>query len=100
MIFNFLCNFCNEPNITEVDDIDVLFYFHNYVDKTKLINNSIINNIEKINKELLDKMNKKNKKNRKVFFCNIVKVILIPTRQEEEYNYFINELKKLEKYKF
>lgn len=96
-MFNFFCNFCTEEHIQDIDNINILYYLQNYIDKSNIENN-IIYKINEINNELLKKLKKKN---RKVSFYTIVKVILIPTRHEEKYNYFINDLqnfKNLQKF--
>ena len=82
MNIDIFCNLCNEKNI--IDET---------IDKNKEINiieNEEINTIE--NEEInIFKNNKNNElKNKNVSFHTIVKVILIPDRNEEKYNKFIS----------
>ena len=90
-MFNF-CNFCNEPIINEIENIDIIYYLQNYIDPRELKNKELVEKIQKIHEELLNKLNKKK---RKVTFYAIVQVILIPNRHEEKYYNFINELENL-----
>jgi len=82
MNIDIFCNLCNEKNI--IDET---------IDKNKEINiieNEEINTIK--NEEInIFKNNKNNElKNKNVSFHTIVKVILIPDRNEEKYNKFIS----------
>ena len=86
MNIDIFCNLCNEKNI--IDET---------IDKNKEINiieNEEINTIE--NEEInIFKNNKNNElknknENKNVSFHTIVKVILIPDRNEEKYNKFIS----------
>lgn len=90
-MFNF-CNFCNEHTITEINNIDILYYLQNYINTNDSKNKELVDKIKKIHEELLNKLNKKK---RKVTFYAIVQVILIPNRHEEKYYNFINELENL-----
>ena len=78
MNIDIFCNLCNEKNILDET-----------IDKNKEIN--IIEN-EEINIFKNNKNNElKNKnENKNVSFHTIVKVILIPDRNEEKYNKFIS----------
>ena len=96
-MLNFFCNFCNEEQIQEIDNINILYYLQDYIDKYNQENNNIIYQMNEINNELLKKFKKKN---RKVSFYTIVKVILIPNRHEEKYHYFMNDLQNLKNKKY
>ena len=40
-MFNF-CNFCNEPIIKEIENIDIIYYLQNYIDPRELKNKHFI----------------------------------------------------------